>query len=110
MHDVSSIGRSECESIASFIDSHLCVPGGPYVNGAKIVAIPDKLSVQEYMNLADIWPLAFGLIASEKHMYIEDVKQSYYHWKIIEILRRKLDRLAFGPPAGDLAHSCRMDM
>lgn len=97
MHDISSVGKIEVELVAKLIDSYLCIPGGLYVNGAKTISIPDKLSAQEYLNLAQIWPPAFALIVHVNPEYKDALKHSDHHWKILEMIRKKIDRIAFGP-------------
>lgn len=93
MHDISTMARSEAEAVASYIDNQLTIKGGVPINGAKIVAIPHQLSVNEYLTLATVWPIALEMILFPKKEYEDDLRQAQFHWMIIEILviREKLN-------------------
>ena len=93
MHDVSAMERSEAEAVANYIDTQLTIKGGAPINGAKLVAVPHKLSVNEYLTLASVWPIALEMILFPKKEYEEDLRQAQIHWMIIDILviREKLN-------------------
>jgi hypothetical protein len=96
MHDISQVGPAAAQQVAALIDAHeRKLEGGPYLNGAKVISVPDKLSIQEYMTLADVWPPAFGLMLFDNPKYFDDIRQSLYHWKVVETIKRRFNVALF---------------
>lgn len=119
MHDISSVGKAEIEIVAKLLDTYQCLPGGIYFHGQKSISIPDKLSPQEYLNLAEIWFTAFKIIIHVNPEYEDVIKHSEKHWEVVKILNKKLNGVAAGPlqvakpymPPADLyRHEDHIDM
>lgn len=88
MHDLSTLKRNDCQAIAAQLDTDLRM-GDPFVNGAKTIAVPDKLSLKEYLCLGIIWPIALRCVLGKKPESAEELKQSNIHWNLIELLMRR---------------------
>lgn len=105
MHDISSLGKANCEAMARVIDSmRPRSASSASISGSKIVAVPDKLSFREYLTAITVWLPAVSKVVfhkkqsrpglENKRQILEDIGQISLHWDLVGLLLEKLRYIA----------------